>query len=433
MPSTMDSGEMWLSVPRTHFTFLSPQGGVYSPAISGSCSIAPFSLINSTNNTNNPKINVSLIRLVTLEKDRKSTARCGSKTCLRRIGKRRGSFRDHDNSSTTHECTSEDTVMQCDLSHPPDVLEGGRKILEFRFSLPIPDNTPGTTETMLGNVSYAIRATAASASGRTIYSTQRIEILRRMVSGYFEPIEHFRYFQDAEMITDLCLIPKGPPDATTQVAYNAKLVAHRTTAQGARKTEKKHIIIKKLRWRVEETVNAMTVSCSDSQRGNTPTCKKQCVRELCRGKLKGHWMASRGPQTTENKDDRIGINLDIDIPSDAKAASGLDLSSYNLGRGSECVHRTTCGHSGCPGATAITIDHQLKFDIITGEDTFNQETGTLVDRKPLWKTFGASFPIPLYEMASGEHIPEGTFDIPSTLPRYENPSMMPPPYYQVAM
>lgn len=381
--------------------------------------------------TNNLKINVSFIRLVTLEKDRNSTARCGNKACLQRIGRRCVSFRDNDNSSATHKCTEEDTVMQCDLSHPPDVLERGRGTLEFHFSLPIPDNTPGTTETMLGNVSYAIRATATSASGRTIYSTQRIEILRRMVSGYFEPIEHFRYFQDTEMITDLCLIPTGSPDATTQVTYKAKLTAHRTTAQGARKTEMKHIVIKKLRWRVEETVNAMTVSCSDSQRGNTPTFQKQCVRPLCRGKLKGRWMASRELQVTEDRDDRIEVNLNVNIPSDAKAASRLDLSSYNFGRGSERVHRTACGHSGRPEGTAITVDHQLKLDIITGEDTFNQVTGTLVDRKPLWKTFSASFPIPLHEVASGEHMPEGTFDIPGTLPHYETPSMMPPPYYQV--
>lgn len=84
----------------------------------------------------------------------------------------------------------------------------------------------------------------------------------------------------------------------------------------------------------------------------------------------------------------------IDIPFEIKIGSGtadVELATYNLGTESQPdTHR-----DGEP--RVIVVNHQLTLDIVTAEDTIDQVTGRLVDRKPLWKSFSVCCALPVYD------------------------------------
>ncbi|KAA8650852.1 uncharacterized protein ATNIH1004_003541 [Aspergillus tanneri] len=210
-------------------------------------------------------------------------------------------------------------------------------------------------------------------------------------------------------------------DETVQAAYCARLLALQTISQGKRKTDIKYAVIKKIKWQVEETVSIMAVPYDANSEERTVTCKGKHLHSLCGGKLKGRWIAGRDVQ--EKHKDMIEVHFNISIPQVAKTAGGQDLLSLHGFDGQECLQI-----DGRNERTAIKVNHRLKLDIITGEDTFDRTTGKLVDRKPLWKTFRAFYPIYIDPMVVGDDIPEGVFSAGDPLPIYEDAYIMPPHY-----
>ncbi|KAF7586300.1 hypothetical protein BBP40_009156, partial [Aspergillus hancockii] len=70
----------------------------------------------------------------------------------------------------------------------------------------------------------------------------------------------------------------------------------------------------------------------------------------------------------------------------------------------------------------------LKLDIITGEDTYDRETGSLLARRHLWKSFKAFFPLSVHKLDTREDLSIGLLHDNSALPQYEDEGTMPPSY-----
>ncbi|KAB8232392.1 hypothetical protein ETB97_001843 [Aspergillus alliaceus] len=424
----MEAWDLQLTVPRTH-TLLEAGGDVHTPPITGSVAITgPSSALDSSPD-NFPKVNISLVRSVT-PRQLDPTVSIPKKS--------RGSFfkRHHKHSPTSHNYhrttptlhSDVETIVQCDLWHSPDEVdsqdEEDRAWMRLNFIVPIPSNIPATAETVLGDVSYAIRATVTSPTAPSmpiLIESQPIKILRRVIS---EPVQYLRQYPGERVSTELYLTPDPQyPDllGRTKAAYSLQWVARSTITKGERKTEVKYIVVKELKWRVEETVKHITISTDGDLQTNAiaTTCKAQHVRHLCDGNQKGHWIASGA---SRSGDDLIEIPFDIVIPPEVNAANELTLSSY------ACQHRRKPCECDARERSAIVVDHQLKLEVITGVDTFDQETGKLVDRKPRVKSFNAAFPLSIGEFISGDDLSLSELLADDTLPSYDDAYLMPPNY-----
>lgn len=73
----------------------------------------------------------------------------------------------------------------------------------------------------------------------------------------------------------------------------------------------------------------------------------------------------------------------------------------------------------------MTVEHRLKLDLLTGEDTFERSTMTLVDRKPIRVALNASFPL-LIGGCNDRDI--GPAVLERHPPRYEEVPTAPPNY-----
>ncbi|OGM44491.1 hypothetical protein ABOM_006745 [Aspergillus bombycis] len=325
--------------------------------------------------------------------------------------------------NTTRElrgCSDVETVMKCRLEGSPMVPANdqhcGMRLLRFQFLVPIPASLPGTMKTMVGEVSYSLTATVTWPSGTSTSTTRPIQIVRRVLPGPGHGVSHIRNYHGATLSTELCLMPETSADpSATRLTYSASLIARRTTAPGDRPMEIKYVVIKELRWWLEETVRLMTVTTVGGHE-DTTTCEKQCVRQVGRGTQKGRWTASRSlPTTQSNSED-----------------DSLEISSYRVSSAPELPNQTISEpprpYRPSTKKRAITVGHQLKLEIITGEDTYHQETRSLLDRKRLWKSFKAFYPLSLHEVTTGEGLPEGLLHENPSLPQYEDGSAMPPTY-----
>jgi hypothetical protein len=158
------------------------------------------------------------------------------------------------------------------------------------------------------------------------------------------------------------------------------------------------------------------------------------VRELCNSKQKGYWntIANRIPEAQENarKASSVDITFGFTIPKNARPAPPADLSCYafdpeHLNPDSLSPELRDRYCSTTYERLAITVEHQLKLDLVTGEDTFCRETNSLVDRKILGAAVNAAFPLVLlgkYEGGIGDLVLE------RTPPRYEEVPIAPPNY-----
>ncbi|KAF7617898.1 hypothetical protein F9C07_1382741 [Aspergillus flavus] len=425
----MEAWGLQLTVPSTH-TLLESGGESHAPPITGSIAIAVPSSGLRSSTENFPKFEISFTRSVT-PKPCDVVVPSNNKSYsffFKRNSKHKSSRNQNSPHATTQPEPNVETLVQYDLCHAPDEIdpkEGEDETwLKFSFYLPIPSNIPPTTETVLGSVSYAITATVAPStisSTRILKDTQQIKMSRRVVS---EPIRHIRQYPGERVLTELSMVPSQLYTDTPEemkVAYSLEWVAHSTIAKGARDMEVKYVVGKELKWRVEETVKYLSISRGGNPQREavTTTCKEQRVRQLCEGKQKGHWVANGGLQ---GGDHTIEIPFDINIPAKVKASDGIDLSSYL------CHHQEKACDCSPSETTGVIVEHNLILEVITGQDTFDEATGRLVDRRPRMKSFNAVFPFPIKNFVSGDSISLSEFYVDDTLPRYDDTYLRPPNY-----
>jgi len=428
----MEVQELQLTTPNTHCLFLGPQDESYSGPLSGSVEIVIAS--SNIDSSGYPKLSVSLTRTVAFERRCAATAprrSSGLFKCLRRrkvIQAQLSPIRGKSASSST------ETITRCDLWHTQHHVEHhqdrGTTSLIYNFGIPVPFDIPPTTETVLGTVSYMITAASTSTIGTIATATRPIQILRLALPGHARTIQHVRTFRGDRVRIFLDITPKESPGPGNKASYTARLCAKQTITEGPRTAQMRHVVIKELKWRVEETAKTLSKP-SHHETQDAIYHKEQCVRQLCHGRVTGRWSATAGRPKTEAIDDMIQISFNVNVPRSADAVEVLEMSAIDTKQA--CLHQRPCE---CPARTdtddeeaAIIASHQLKLDIITGEDVIDQETGRLVDRKPLWKSFGAFFPMPVYEFMSSQEIPNAAFPANDVPPMYDDASK--PPDYDI--
>jgi hypothetical protein len=172
----------------------------------------------------------------------------------------------------------------------------------------------------------------------------------------------------------------------------------------------KYVVAKELLWSVEETIKCLAVTVE------TTTCLHQYTRRLSEGRLKGRWVANGESQ---DRDDSIQIPLKVAIPPDINASDTTTLA-FNQG------HHSLQGLDTQGERLAITVDHQLNLEVVTGEDTFHRETGDLLDRRYPVKSFRTTFPLLVRQHVCDDlssSVRKG-----ETPPVYEEPYVGPPGY-----
>ncbi|KAE8402414.1 hypothetical protein BDV37DRAFT_252528 [Aspergillus pseudonomiae] len=430
-----------LDVPTTHHVYEGSHGERYSPPISGSV-LVPVSLLDFEQ-AEYPNVTVSLLRTVTLrDNELASNGQNDNKKgdFLQRIRRKRVPQTQTIVTQQKEGSSTVETLVQCQLWHSPEpveLYESGAAVLKFLFSIPVPFGTSGTTETPFGGLSYAVRAAVTFPSGMAVDATKDVQILSQIVTGPSQTVRHFKKYTGERLQSELSLTPEQPTDPKAKLAYSAKLVARGTTARGARPTERKQFFVREVQWSVEETVKLMKVSGGENPDGENITWKEQSVRQLCSGKQQGRWAPNKKLSAQQRKlhedHDRIDVQFNITIPRSASTADGPDLSSCTFDSGKPCRHVTPCKfNEECAESrgerTTIMVDHRLRVHLIAGEDTLDDKTGDLINRRQFAKAFTTCYTLPIHEVAGRNAIPEGTFHGNSAPPLYEGESAMPPAY-----
>ncbi|KAL4913228.1 hypothetical protein BDW62DRAFT_220828 [Aspergillus aurantiobrunneus] len=432
----MEAQEIQLTAPHVHRIFLGPDGETYSEPLSGSLTVTVASA--SVRSSGYPEVGVCVTRTVTFNQQCYNTDRRCYPGLFEGLRQRRRSWQDKSSPSIRRQIphsSTETIIARGDVWHTPDHMEHdqrGMVALKFNFVIPTPADLPPTMETVLGAVSYSIVATSASTCpGRTATATRPVEIRRPAVPVHPRIIQHVRTFLGDRIQLRLDLTPKDPsPGARGKTSYVAGMSAKQTITDGPRASEKRHVVVKELNWRVDETVKLLSInSCCEGQ--DTINCQEQCVRQLCRGRQTGRWSATGGRRVTDATDDTVEISFEISIPPGSTttgpaAVEDVDMTAYNLDIGNRCLHQGRC-ECRVQQTSAIIASHQVTLDVITGEDTIDQVTGRLVDRKPLWKCFHASFPLPVYKFVSPREIPFPISLSNETPPMYDE-ALNPPSY-----
>ncbi|KAJ5935170.1 hypothetical protein N7466_004717 [Penicillium verhagenii] len=307
---------------------------------------------------------------------------------------------------------------------------GGRDAVPVPFSVPIPVNTPGTTTTPLGKISYSLIATVTTSQGQTIITENPINITRQLIPDR-QCIQHVRSYAKSPAITNIALSQTIATDAKSGISVSAKLYLRRGLASKARDSEFKCATIRGIHWRVEEVTRLVDQTLNNLQ--DPPEdfyCKRESVREICSGKQKGYWATRDNPLSkqpkSEDQDSAVDITIDISIPKNTKLAPMIDGSCYGSGT-TDSISMPLELQDRCPTShenLAILIEHRLKLEFVTGEDTFDTRSKNLVDRKLPRATLSAHFPLLVGETFKCD-FEAIAFSNP---PRYEEIPLSPPEY-----
>ncbi|KAJ5777272.1 hypothetical protein N7520_000518 [Penicillium odoratum] len=303
----------------------------------------------------------------------------------------------------------------------------GRDTVPIPFSVPIPVTTPGTTTTSLGKISYCIVATVTTSQGEIITTEKSINITRQLIPDR-QCIQHVRSFPKSPAITNIALSQTIAADFKSGVSVSAKLYLRRGLT--ARDSEFRCPTLRSIHWRVEEVTRLVDQTYNNLQ--DSPEdfhCKRESIREICSGKQKGYWGTRDNPLSkqpkSEDQDSAVDVTIDISIPKNIKLAPMIDGSCYASSTGSISMPLELQDQSqNSLENLAILIEHRLKLDFVTGEDTFDARSKNLVDRKPLRPTLSAHFPLIVGETFKCD-FEAIAFSNP---PRYEEIPLSPPEY-----
>ncbi|KAJ5182231.1 hypothetical protein N7449_012378 [Penicillium cf. viridicatum] len=288
-----------------------------------------------------------------------------------------------------------------------------RIISKYYFYLDIPTNIPATTKTPLGTITYAIEATAATSNHGITTHRQPLKLNRQMIQANPKQTQHHLYFPTSKAIQGMSLSQNSTPRCGPRISFTATIYTHWETAPANRETELRHLVVRELRWNAEEIVKLM--SKPSTLDGNYSICERQSVRKLCDGSTKEYWGPGRNPYIKQPHGQSVGgkggeksaicIPFDFTIPKQARVVDDIDLAAYEIGT-DRAGHTTQCGFLGelyflSPGkmAKGITVHHQLRIELVMGEDVFHKGTGKLVERKLLRTIVCPAVPLSVCEVS----------------------------------
>ncbi|KAJ5158677.1 uncharacterized protein N7500_008328 [Penicillium coprophilum] len=288
-----------------------------------------------------------------------------------------------------------------------------RIVSEFPFHFDLPTNIPGTTKTPLGTISYEIEVKATTSQHGTFTQRRSVELNRQMILSEPTKTQHHLYFQKSNTIRGMTLSQNSTPRSGPRISFTATIRTHWETAPADRETELCHLVVRELRWQAEEVIKIMSKSTSPDEKYSV--CERQLVRKLCDGHTKGYWGYGCNPYVKQSyglefegkgeEKPAICIPFAFTIPKRALAVDDIDLAAYEIGvDGAD--QTPNCGHpekypffSAGKVTKGITVHHQLKIELVTGEDVFHKGTRKLVERKRLRTIVCPAIPLSVCEVS----------------------------------
>lgn len=421
----MDSS-LELVSPQTHHIYSDIHGDNYTRPLCGSVIFRPSSNFEITNST---QLQTQLVRIV--QSNKSSASRCQDKGLL---GRMRRQFSTSVTRAETGKacCAIEEVTRPLLLLSEDQPSEGS--LINIPFSIPMPVNMPASTTTSQGTISYAIIASVTTPERTLLSTSQPLHLTRQVISDQ-PTVQHVRSYPNSKVIEQISLTQTLTTDSCPDLSFSMT-VKLRKQSSPQRHSEFKSAVIRGLRCRVEEVTKTF-IKPSQYAQGDYNNQREEelvCVRELCNSNQKGYWntIANQIPEAQENaqKPSLVDITFGFTIPKNARPAQPADLSCYAFDREhlnpdslSPELRDRYC--STTYERLAITVEHRLKLDLVTGEDTFCRETNSLVDRKILGAAVNAAFPLVLLGKHEGDI---GDLVLERTPPRYEEVPMAPPNY-----
>ncbi|OJI82470.1 hypothetical protein ASPTUDRAFT_190994 [Aspergillus tubingensis CBS 134.48] len=407
-----------LDTPQSHTIFIRPGIEPYTSSLPGSVRFSRKASMDIDMTDSARNITISLVRSVRF--DGHSSPRTNFK------GRWRSTLRY--GQSTTKQFIApcyEETVLSCILWSEFDKLVSCRNTDTedcevYYFNIPVPNCLPPTMKTELGTVDYYLKATIDLESGRKLSVSKTLDILYRLIQPTSSPSNYYRRFTASPLMIQTTISQQRPKDATTKAMFSVELAIWNLLTPGARDGEMKYIAISAIKWRVDEVAMRRNIAhCEMQAFANTTTTSK---RSLIEGKLE-----PRCPKVIFQRSDQsclrdgcLRVEFEIRIPESANAADEI-CESYC---GSDDP-RNIFPQADLP---EIAINHELKVELITREDTFSGRTNKKLDRKPIAKLYGATYPVRIHKLANDvDAIDTYCLDEP---PAFDVIKQMLPPKYE---
>jgi hypothetical protein len=304
--------------------------------------------------------------------------------------------------------TVEIVSLPCSLEGTPEE-HSGTTISKYYFSLQVPATIPATTETPSGSVTYTIFASATSEDHQPTTKSQSVKLYRQTTREDATLIRTALSFPLSKLIKGMTLIQQSNTKSEPVLSFTATIAPRWQTSPGQRTSDMKHLVVRELRWYAEEVVRVMSQP-HDGTSNKFTICKSEMTRHLCKGRVKGYWGPDQNPHakqtSTITQDEDITSLIHIDFcfsyPKCVALIDEIGLECYEFGTADDvCPPPYSPSDLGfhMDVKRAIIVQHQLKFEIITGEDTFDTKTKSLVERKPVQTTVCPAFPFTVREIS----------------------------------
>ncbi|OJJ66055.1 hypothetical protein ASPBRDRAFT_666697 [Aspergillus brasiliensis CBS 101740] len=381
----MNDPHLHLDSPRSHTIFIRPGIEPYTLPLSGSLRVSRDAFMDVT--YCGPNITIKLSRTVNFNH---RGPPCPNVKGRRRYGP---TFRRSARKLSILP-NYEETVLDCALWSASDILvprenEVMAHSLVYYFDLPVPNCLPPTMNTDVGTVGYALQATIHLPSGRTLSTSKPLTISYRLISPEIALTYH-RRFTGYPLTVETTITQQRPNDDTSKAMFSVDLVTRNLLTPGVRDGEMRHIVITAIKWRVDEVVVRINTACSEMQAftsTNNPSTRT----------LIGGMLNFKPPKATIRtnqglyRDDRFQVRFDIRIPESTNAADDV-CQNYCTGDDR---------HGNCPLASSpgISVNHELKVEIMTEEDIFNKKTNKLLARKGIGRLYGSTYPLRIHKLA----------------------------------
>ncbi|GKZ31083.1 hypothetical protein AbraIFM66950_011142 [Aspergillus brasiliensis] len=290
--------------------------------------------------------------------------------------------------------------------------------LVYYFDIPVPNCLPPTMKTDVGTVGYALEATIHLPSG-ALSTSKPLTISYRLLSPAI-PLTYHRRFTGYPLTVQTTIAQQPPNDDTSKATFSVELVTRNLLTPGVRDGEMRHIVITAIKWRVDEVAVRINTACSEMQ-ASTNT-NDPSTRSLIGGMLdfKPSKATIRSTNQGLHRDDRFQVRFDIRIPESTNAADDV-CQGYCPGDDR---------HGSCPLASSpgISVNHELKVEIMTEEDIFNRKTNKLLARKGIGRLYGSTYPLRIHKLADNvDDMYNHYFDEP---PAFDMVREMIPPSYE---
>ncbi|EYE94752.1 uncharacterized protein EURHEDRAFT_403291 [Aspergillus ruber CBS 135680] len=296
-------------------------------------------------------------------------------------------------------------ILHCNLSTLPTSYQ----TCDHGFSLSIPCDIPASIGTLAYNISYELVASATTTSGRDLTTRQTLQICSVKIPGPQEVFHYVRTFPETKLRAEFILCPQllASDEQRSGKHISAQLLLRDVATPGPRHGELTMVVVKEVTWHVEE-IQKWNLQHTE---GKPITITRQ-KRTIATSGLKGRWTGAKLDAVNVGAEDtRIPIPFDITIDSGADALTDF-TSEHSL------------------SAPFLAVKHRLTVTVVTGSETVNRETGSLVDKRDTVRVLGATVPIPVHEYAEASVVSERLGASDGMLPQYDG-SGTPPNYSEL--